>query len=247
MNNVNSYVVRKDRCPKCSLLGKDRKGDNLAVYNDGHSWCFACGYYIPGDFSTRIRAALDPKVMEHLESIALPEDIVPATSGEGSYWLYQYGITIPEILVNRIYWSESSKLLIFPVIIDRDIVAWQGRNFNPSKKYKYLTKGNTHDNYMVRGDRSKDTLVLVEDNVSAIKVARHLPCLGVMGSVISSSRFLRLKRSYPKMIIWLDPDKASESIKYANLGRQLGIECRTILSDKDPKEHTNEEIKELLK
>ncbi len=245
MNN-ESYVVRKEPCPKCRLTGNDRKGDNLAVYNDGHSFCFRCGHYIPGDFSVRIRAALDPKVTEHYENIALPDDIIPATSGEGSFWLHQYGITIPEILANRIYWSEKSKFLIFPVITDRDIVAWQARNFNPEKRYKYLTRGNTNDNYMVRGKIDTPFLVLTEDVVSSIKVARQAKSMALLGSVISSSKLLRLKHMFSTLYIWLDPDKSKDAIKYASLGRQLGIDCRTILSDKDPKEHTDIEIKELL-
>lgn len=34
-------VTHHERCPKCEAEGKDRKGDNLAVYEDGGKWCFA--------------------------------------------------------------------------------------------------------------------------------------------------------------------------------------------------------------
>jgi twinkle protein len=35
-------VIRKEQCPGCVQLGQDKSGDNLAVYDDGSSYCFAC-------------------------------------------------------------------------------------------------------------------------------------------------------------------------------------------------------------
>lgn len=36
-----STLVGKRQCPKC----RDRGGDNLAIYSDGHGYCFSCSYY----------------------------------------------------------------------------------------------------------------------------------------------------------------------------------------------------------
>jgi len=44
-----TYVVDRQQCPKCADSGKDSSGDNLAVYNDGHSHCFACSHHVKGD------------------------------------------------------------------------------------------------------------------------------------------------------------------------------------------------------
>tara|TARA_R110000824_G_scaffold241589_2_gene430349 strand:+ start:2843 stop:4480 length:1638 start_codon:yes stop_codon:yes gene_type:complete len=40
----DSKVISKKPCPKCRTKGEDRKGDNLAVYDDGHDYCFKCGF-----------------------------------------------------------------------------------------------------------------------------------------------------------------------------------------------------------
>jgi twinkle protein len=40
----DSKVIGKKPCPKCRTKGEDRKGDNLAVYDDGHDYCFKCGF-----------------------------------------------------------------------------------------------------------------------------------------------------------------------------------------------------------
>lgn len=42
-------VIRKEPCPKCRKSGRDHSGDNLVVYEDESSHCFACGYTVPSD------------------------------------------------------------------------------------------------------------------------------------------------------------------------------------------------------
>ena len=36
-------LVKKEQCPNCAKLGKDKSKDNLAVYSDGQTHCYACG------------------------------------------------------------------------------------------------------------------------------------------------------------------------------------------------------------
>ena len=43
-----SVVTNRKRCPKCASLGNDRSCDNLAIYSDGHTHCFGCGYHTNG-------------------------------------------------------------------------------------------------------------------------------------------------------------------------------------------------------
>ena len=46
-----SVFVSKAACPACRSAGGDKKGDNLAVYSDGHGYCFKCGYTRAGGAS----------------------------------------------------------------------------------------------------------------------------------------------------------------------------------------------------
>ena len=41
--------VGKEQCPKCSEEGRDRHGDNLAIYDDGSKYCFSCSYSESGN------------------------------------------------------------------------------------------------------------------------------------------------------------------------------------------------------
>lgn len=45
LNDDTSVCLNHSACPNCRASGKDRSGDNLANYSDGHGYCFACGYY----------------------------------------------------------------------------------------------------------------------------------------------------------------------------------------------------------
>lgn len=45
----DSVVIDKRQCPKCAENGNDTSGDNLAIYDDGHAHCYACGHHVQGD------------------------------------------------------------------------------------------------------------------------------------------------------------------------------------------------------
>jgi hypothetical protein len=40
---MENELVRKEQCPDCAKQGKDKGRDNLAIYSDGQTHCFACG------------------------------------------------------------------------------------------------------------------------------------------------------------------------------------------------------------
>jgi len=52
-------VVNRDRCPQCAVKGLDTSSDNLAVYDDGHSYCFSCGFYVKGDNTTKMTNVIE--------------------------------------------------------------------------------------------------------------------------------------------------------------------------------------------
>ena len=49
-----SIRLYQTECPNCRSKGKDKHKDNLAVYDDGHTYCFSCGTYTPGNIISKI-------------------------------------------------------------------------------------------------------------------------------------------------------------------------------------------------
>lgn len=47
-------VVGKEACPSCRASGGDRSGDNLIRYEDGSTYCFACGHSERGTESSSV-------------------------------------------------------------------------------------------------------------------------------------------------------------------------------------------------
>lgn len=51
-------LIKKEQCPACAKNGGDTSKDNLAVYDDGGKYCFACGYTEYGNFKAQSEDSL---------------------------------------------------------------------------------------------------------------------------------------------------------------------------------------------
>ena len=38
----NVHIVKREQCPRCAKEGRDNSKDNLVIYSNGGTWCFAC-------------------------------------------------------------------------------------------------------------------------------------------------------------------------------------------------------------
>ena len=252
---MESYLVRKEQCPECAKQGKDNSHDNLAVYSDGHSHCFSCGFTISNGVISRFRQRISStrELDKQKSGLYLPEDCDTVYPSVALDWIEQYELTKTDLLNNNALWSESSQRLIFPVYGDSGLLAYQGRYFGPpssGKPYpKWYGKGDLGSTFNILGRSSSSKLVLTEDIISAIKCSKFCLAMPLYGSHVGVVRFKRLYSLYGKTLtvsVYLDPDKRKEAVLEARRGTLVGLNTETIFSDKDPKEHTYEELKEIL-
>jgi len=254
---IESYVIRKERCPECAKLGRDQSHDNLAIYSDGHSYCYSCGFSnIPNVFSRFRRRSNVPRELDKQKSgLYLPEDSDVEYPSIALDWVEQYEITKTNLLNNGVLWSPSGSRLIFPIYnSDHSLLAYQGRYFGPKapegkKPYpKWFGKGNLRDTFNILG-RSSPILVLTEDIISAMKVSRFVQAMPLYGCVVGTTRFKRLRMLLEpsvEVMVWLDPDKRKEALQEARIGNLCGVRTSTIFSEKDPKEHSYLELGRIL-
>lgn len=234
-------VVEKRPCSKCRMGGGDRTGDNEVVYADGHTHCFGCGRHSEPTILQKLEKLseenslqLDPREAEALE---FPDDFTPigdALWAKGAYaWLKNYGITTKEMEIHHIGWSSSLGMLIFPVFSDSGhLLMWQGRNFNGSPKY--LTKGPKSDIMHIIGDQKSPVILVVEDLISAIKVGRTYAAMPLWGCSMTLGTLRKLSERFKEVGIWLDSNKAIESVKLALRGSQWGSTF-VVTTESDPK------------
>lgn len=250
---MNSIVLYTEPCPQCRRNGNDKSGDNLAVYSDGHKYCFNCGYYVSGSSVYNARLRRNDNSNKQPVKITLPEDCDTFYTQRELEWIRQYALTKTDLLkynalhsdkgIRINYKGELKKIkdvLIFPVF-GNGLEGYVARTFDTPK---VVSKGDMKNVFNILP--GKLPLVLVEDIVSAIKVNKvgHAT-MPIYGSNIKN-RFERLKMlGHKDLIIWLDPNMYSSMITQCRYA--IGLNTHIIFSTKDPKEHTYEEIKDYLK
>jgi hypothetical protein len=245
---TSSQFLRHEACPRCRESGKDREGNNLGVYDDGHTHCFSCGHYTPSDAVKNVErmvAANDVRVEK--KGIYLPDGTTSTIDAMGLEWLSKYGIKWNEVQDNGILWNKTRMQLIFPYRDgENNLLAFQARCFALNDTKKWITYGNVNDLTHLLGD-SEGAIIVVEDIVSAIKVSRHSRCMPLFGSHLSLQRMNRLRFLTKKLLLWLDGDKYPQAMRYAAKAAILGMDVHAIYSEKDPKEHTDEEILSVIR
>lgn len=228
-----SNFIRHLPCPQCGSK------DNLGEYED-HFWCFGCRYHKLKTSTDVLRQRIKRKdtVYTPVEDMTLENELPK----EAKQWLYKYGITPDEILKYNFKWNPNMNMLL----LLKTKYYWQGRIFG-NKNLKYLSKGSKP--VTIYGNPKIKNIVLVEDIISATKLARLSPeiCASpLLGSTISFEALRWYSKRYDRITIWLDRDKAKAAIKISKLFQQAGKDSNVVITTKDPKEYTKQELKNWL-
>ncbi len=239
-----SHHVENTQCPRCKSLGRDRSKNNLGVFSDGHCVCWSCRHFIPATSNGKFTEYVRHTITRDAVVVCLPEDVSSILPPHCLDWLGKYSITNAEIVNNRLMYSPHWDQLIFPYFDGNGtLLAYQARNFSKETKQKWWSQGKLHELLHILPLREKyDTIILVEDIVSAIKVSRWGSVMPLFGCITGLERLRRLSLLTPEVTHWLDPDKRSEALKWSNKASLFGMVGGVIFTAKDPKEHSDEEI-----
>lgn len=135
------------------------------------------------------------------------------------------------------------------------VACTQARNFNPERaaKRKYYNSGSPKDVLPIFSSSReleaslRRVLVVVEDAVSAAKISRQCDAMPCLGSYLPARKIMALKAlNYETLLVWLDADKLREAREIENLAKWIGLSSRTIYTEKDPKEYSDDEIRKTL-
>ena len=96
-----SFVLDKVRCPKCAAAGKDKHNDNLAIYSDGHHYCFSCGYYKHGQnvFTPSNKAPQKSKIEKDTFKRSTIRTGVPLAVGSRSKTATAHGVGLAGLML----------------------------------------------------------------------------------------------------------------------------------------------------
>jgi hypothetical protein len=131
-----------------------------------------------------------------------------------------------------------------------NVILAQARNLEEGAKPKYITYGKPNEVlpiYYVRDySRRSNCLVLVEDCLSAIKVARLTDAMPCLASEVSPTKLKRLAGLYGAFLIWLDSDMYHKAQKMAQRLQLLGCKAHAVYTDLDPKCYEMKDIEATL-
>lgn len=154
-------------------------------------------------------------------------------------------------------YSPTWDQLVFVWYDDKGLPLFsQARNFRQGAKTKYFNQGTPAEILPIfrcgdvvggskLGKKPADggrRLVVVEDAVSAARIARQNDAMPCLGSYLPVKKMTRLKPFYEFLVVWLDEDKLKEAREIAQMAKWIGMSSRVIYTEKDPKEYSNAEI-----
>lgn len=234
--------VKNTSCPLCGSV------DNRGVWDDGSEWCFGCHTYTPPKSQEVLKKYFSPKgIDKSYYAVTLPPDALEYLPGHAERWLKKYDLTKEEIAKLSPLYSFDRDLLIFPVYANNELLMWQGRYFGDDPKHpKYLTKGAKDVIHIIKSDDNEGRVAVVEDIISAAKLSTVMDAAPLWGSHLSLKLATRLALSYKSLTIWLDYDKATNSVKYRQEFAPLFEETISIVTKLDPKEYSHDDIRKSL-
>lgn len=240
-----SRFLHYERCPRCTENGRDRRGDNLAVYNDGGAYCFSCGHH-------RNSTQFVPRPKEKIvgTTSVLPSDFERHVPTAGWQWLLQYGLGW-KYWSPYVGWSEKHSRLI--ITCGKPVAFGMGRLIGrpeTNKERKWYAYGNVHTRPEIIGDYTTNgskLVCLVEDVVSAHKVGQCSTTIPLFGTQISPPLIPCLRHIGLPVVMWLDKDQDGAAARRAtSLSLLTGLRVSYISTENDPKEKSLDFIREKL-
>lgn len=219
--------MSRSLCPECGA----RRG--LARYEEGE-YCYACKYRNNNKSLIKIDNSMKEQDIE-----------IGNIPNEAKLWLLKLGINDEIIKKRNIKWSVNYERIVF-YYYD---FSWL-RTLDKTRKDKWLFKGERNDR-MYWLDNIKnvftDNLVITEDVISCIRVSEHCDCVALGGTNVYNKNLPNILNNYKQILVWLDGDEAGRKAAEQFRKRyKLTHNIKIIKTLKDPKEFTDNEIKDIL-
>lgn len=182
-------------------------------------------------------------------ALTLPEPRQPDPQqwpAHARVWLYKAGLSNDDIETLGFYYCARTERVVMPLYQHGKLVYWQARGFK-KEHAKYINPIVSRDS-LVSNHGSGPTLVLTEDILSAHKVGKVTQAWAIMGTSISDGVAALIASQNKPVLIMLDPDAAGVRAR-GKLYKQLssiGVQCRVLRPNKDPKLLTIEEIRQCV-
>lgn len=220
--------------------------DALSVYDNG-TYCYSCH---TSHLHTRHRRLKTKAVIESLKHLPtyrqLDTDVLQ--------WLMVRGIDSSLAHKYELSLAEDRRIVI-PSYYYGQYLGYQGRGWLPQHDYaKYIqAKGSCPPIFASLSCRYQpvNSVVIVEDAFSAMVVGQIHPAIALCGTQLDCDGLKKalISQASKRYILWLDSDRAGrEAARKINRElRSVGEIISIIVTDRDPKLLTRNDIREALR
>lgn len=203
-----SNVIEREQCPVCASRGQDTSRDNLAVYDDGHKYCYSCQHYENGKMNKMI-------------------DSKPNTTNNGLRFLSGNISAIGERRINektarfydyQVLTSQGKRVEIASFFNDGKVVSQKLRG--PNKVFQW--RGETSNSplwgqHLWKSKKGK-RLVITEGEIDCMTVSQLLdnkwPVVSLPNGAAGAERAIRdnleFVSSYEEVVLMFDQDDAGQ-------------------------------------
>lgn len=269
-SNLSKNETTRGVCPWCQ--GGSTREQSFAVTRDGPTAKYVChrnSCTYPSSGYLALSGA--PTKMKGLKPKPKPKEYHRETRllGEENYnYIYRRWQLVKEVVDSyRIKEAEANDMLVIPTYnqdgVQQGLELKRGHKYTVSKSYVY--HGNTADGLawfnvrpeykvpdaLLLGAHMKkeffdNSLLIVEDVMSAIKANAFINTLALMGTSMNAEQAQKIADAgYDKVLIALDADASSKAVKLASRYRTL-LPMRVVLLEKDIKDMHYGAVAELI-
>lgn len=194
-------------------------------------------------------------------SIHLPDTLAAMSNpqdwpGRARVWLHTAGFSNDVIMEHGMYWAANMQRVVIPLEMLDGSRGWIARDVSAKPQMKYmfplgLQRGGGAYFAGRHGYYEPKRVCVVEDPLSALRIAKateYTDVVCALGTSLDTHALATLSGRYPSLVTWLDPDewgqRGASAIK-RTAGR-MGLATTNVVSERDPKLYTDEEIRSYI-
>lgn len=188
-----------------------------------------------------------------------PSDATTALPKVAREWLAKAGLQSSVTEAEGFLWGEEKSQLWIPVrqhcvtAFGPRLVGHVLRGFAPKS---YLTRAMDRERFYglyrclpedAQVGRSTDTIVLVEDVVSALRSSEICDTIALLGTSIPPAALSQMvKDGYKEAVVFLDGDNSIVKMQARKIAKSLPIPHRIVETGQDPKSYSSQALRKLI-
>lgn len=169
-------------------------------------------------------------------------------SPKAKVWLWKAMLTDDEIEDRGFCYDTDTGRVLLPIYFDGEYQGYLSRRVEDNDEAKYLAMSKDREKFVLYSNKGTPDCTVVEDALSFIRISRHTSCVCLFGTSISDNVLNLIRGNHSHYNIWLDNDNRQVKLKQLGLKNKLELfgSVRMIKTEKDPKLHTDAELREVL-